>query len=69
MGLATIHREFQRMDFHDNVNKKMTLINSNDIRLYARGKHTPSIIVERSTKMWAYSSMINVRMVVQQPIG
>ena len=26
------------MDFHNNVNKRMTLINSNDIMLYARGK-------------------------------
>ena len=32
------------MAFHNNVNKKMALVNSNDIMLYALGKHTPSII-------------------------
>ena len=40
MNSATIHRDFQKMDFHDNVNKKMTFVSSNGIMMYARGKHT-----------------------------
>ena len=43
-GLRTIHRDFQKMDFHNYVNKEITLVNSNDIMLYALGKDTPSII-------------------------
>ena len=39
-GLRTIHRDFQKMDFHNNVNKNMTFVRSNGIVMYARGKHT-----------------------------
>ena len=46
-GLRTIHRDFQKMDFHNYVNKEITLVNSNDIMLYALGKHTPSIISQK----------------------
>ena len=42
-GLSNNSSEFQRMDFHNYVNKEITLVNSNDIMLYALGKHTPSI--------------------------
>ena len=37
---ATIHWDFQKMDFHTYVNKEITFVRSNDIRKYARGKHT-----------------------------
>src|SRR3954467_9792423 len=40
MDLATNHRDFQRMDFHNYVNKEITFVGSNDIMMYARGKHT-----------------------------
>ena len=39
-GLRTIHRDFQKMDFHNYVNKEITFVRSNDIMMYARGKHT-----------------------------
>jgi hypothetical protein len=34
----------KRMDFHNYANKEITFVKSNDIMLYARGKHTPLII-------------------------
>ena len=37
-GLRTIHRDFQKMDFHNYVNKEITLVRSNDTMMYARGK-------------------------------
>ena len=40
MDTATNHRDFQRMDFHNFVNKEITFARSNDIMMYARGKHT-----------------------------
>ena len=53
MGSATIHREFQ-MAFHNNVNKKMTLVNSNDIMLYARGKtYTIKHWLKGAPEIWA----------------
>ena len=30
----------KKMDFHNHVNKEITLFRSNDIKMYARGKHT-----------------------------
>ena len=39
-GLSDNHRDFQRMDFHNYVNKEITFVGSNDIMMYARGKHT-----------------------------
>ena len=40
MDSATIHQEFQRMDFHNYVNKEIIFVGSNDIKMYAGGKHT-----------------------------
>ena len=40
MESATIHRDYQKMDFHNYVNKEITLARSNDLMRYARGKHT-----------------------------
>ena len=40
MGSATIHGDFQKMDFHNYVDKEITFVRSNDIMRYARGKHT-----------------------------
>ena len=40
MDSATIHRDFQRMDFHNYVNKEITFVGSNDIMRYFLGKHT-----------------------------
>ena len=36
-GLRTIHRDFQKMDFHNYVNKEIAFVSSNDIMRYARG--------------------------------
>lgn len=35
---------YKKVDFHNYVNKEIPCFNSNDIMLYARVKHTPSII-------------------------
>jgi len=37
MVSATIHRDFQKMDFHNYVNKEIAFVSSNDIMRYARG--------------------------------
>ena len=55
----------KRMDFHNKVNKKMTIVNSNDIMLYAQGKHTPSSLVERCARNMTLGSKINVRVTIQ----
>ena len=34
-GLRTIHRDFQKMDLHNYVNKEITFVRSNDIMMYA----------------------------------
>ena len=38
MNSTAIHRDSQKMDVHNKVNKEITLVRSNDIRKYARGK-------------------------------
>ena len=43
MVSATIHRDFQKMDLHNYVNKEIKFNRSNDIMMYARGKHTQLI--------------------------
>ena len=40
MDSATFHWDFQKMDFHNYVNKEITLVRSNDIIRYVREKHT-----------------------------
>ena len=40
MNSATIHRDFQKMGFHNYVNKEIAFAISNDIMRYDRGKHT-----------------------------
>ena len=40
IGSATNHRDFQRIDFHNYVNKEISFVGSKDIMVYARGKHT-----------------------------
>jgi len=40
MDSAIIQRGIQKMDFHRYVNKEITFVGSNDIMMYARGKHT-----------------------------
>ena len=40
MGSATIHREFQKDGFPQLCEQGGTLVRSNDIIMYARGKHT-----------------------------
>ena len=40
MDSATTHRDFQKMDFHNYVNKEITFVRANDIMRYAQGKHT-----------------------------
>ena len=43
MVSATIRQDFQKMDLHNYVNKEITFNRSNDITMYARGKHTQLI--------------------------
>ena len=38
--LSKNHRDFQRIDFHNYVNKEISFVGSNDIMMYARGEHT-----------------------------
>jgi hypothetical protein len=45
MVSATILEISKKMDFHNYVNKEITFVRSNDIRSYARGKHTQLNIV------------------------
>ena len=40
MNSTAIHRDSQKMDFHNYVNKEITFVRSNGIMMYARGKHT-----------------------------
>ena len=37
MDSETIHRDFQKMDFHNYVNKEIAFVRSNDIMRYAQG--------------------------------
>ena len=54
MNSATIHRDFQKMGFHNYVNKEITLVRSNDIMMYARGNHTQLKMVEKGAPdIWA----------------
>ena len=39
MNSATIHRDFQKMDFHNYVKKEISIVTSNDIMMYVREKH------------------------------
>ena len=40
MNSATMNQDFQKMDFHQYLNKEITYVRSNDIMRYVRGKHT-----------------------------
>ena len=40
MNLVTIYRDFQKMGLQNYENKEISLVKSNDIMMYARGKHT-----------------------------
>ena len=61
MDSAIIPRDFQKMGFHNHVNKEITLVRSNDIMMYARGKQTQLTLVEGCTRNMGLGSMINVR--------
>jgi hypothetical protein len=39
-GLSDNSSRFQKMGFDNYVNKEITFVRSNDIMMYARGKHT-----------------------------
>ena len=40
MNSVTIHRDVQKKDFHNYVSKEMSIVRSDDIIMYTRGKHT-----------------------------
>ena len=61
---ATIHWDFQKMDFHNYVNKEITLARSNDLMMYARGKHTQLNIGWNVHPKYGLGSTINVRMMI-----
>ena len=46
MNSVTIHRDFQKMDFHNYVNKEIAFVSSNDIMRYARGNIHDSTLVD-----------------------
>ena len=51
---ATIHLDFQKMDFHTYVNKGITFVGSNDIMMYARGKtYTIKHWLKGAPEIWA----------------
>ena len=62
---ATIHWDFQKMDFHNYVNKEITFVRSNDIRKYARGKHTQLNMGWKVRPKYGLGCTTNVRMVIQ----
>ena len=47
MDSATNHQDFQRMDFHNDVNQVVTPVKSNDIMMYARGEH-PQLNIDQN---------------------
>ena len=61
---ATIHWDFQKMDFHNYVTKEITLARSNDLMMYARGKHTQLNIGWNVHPKYGLGSTINVRMMI-----
>ena len=61
---ATIYWDFQKMDFHNYVNKEITLARSNDLMMYARGKHTQLNIGWNVHPKYGLGSTINVRMMI-----
>ena len=65
MNSTTIHQNFQRMDFHNYVNKEITFVRSNDIMRYARGKHTQLNIGGKVRPKYGLGCTTNVGMVIQ----
>ena len=65
MDSATDHQDFQRMDFHNCVNKEITFVRSNDIRKYARGEHTQLNIGRKVHPKYGLGCTTNVGMVIQ----
>ena len=62
---ATIHWDFQKMDFHNYVNKEIRFVGSNDIMRYARGKHRQLNIGLKVRPKYGLGCTANVRMVIQ----
>ena len=64
MNSATIHRDFQKMDFHYYVNKVKILYIWKYIMKYVRGEH-PRVNIDRNVHLEdGLSTMIDVRMVI-----
>ena len=55
----------KKMDFHNYVNKEITLARLNDLMMYARGKHTYLNIGWKLHPKYGLASTINVRMVIR----
>ena len=53
------------MDFHNYVNKEITLVRSNDIMMYARGKHTQFKHWFKATGLLA---VLNSHIIVQMSV-
>ena len=58
-------RDFQKMDFHNCVNKDITFVRSNGIMMYARGKHTQLNNGWYVRPKYGLGCTTNVRMVTQ----
>ena len=65
MNSATIHRDFQKMDFHNYVYKEISIVRSNDIMMYVREKHTQLNIGWKVHPKYGLGCTTNVRMVIQ----
>ena len=62
---ATIHQDFQKMDFHNYVSKEITLVISNDIMRYAQGKHTQLNIGGKVRPKYGLGCTTNAGMMIQ----
>ena len=62
MNSATIHRDFQKMDFHNYVNKEISIVRSNDIMMYVREKHPQLNLGSQVHPKYGMGCTTNVRM-------
>ena len=55
------------MDFHNYVNKEITLARSNDLMMYAGGKHTQLNMGGKVHPKYGLGCTPNVGMAIEQP--
>ena len=67
MDSAITLRGIQKMDLHNQVDKEITFVISNDVMMYARGKHTQLNIGCKVHPKYGLGCTNNVGMEIQQP--